>query len=58
MELPAAIAAESAITRQNVALSVIKANSEQQQALAKIIDDSARTAAPSKTHGTNVNKSV
>ena len=58
MELPAAIAAETALTRQNVALSVIKASSEQQQALAKIIDDASRAVAPSSTHGTNLNKAV
>ncbi|MDH5723399.1 MAG: hypothetical protein OEY94_08785 [Alphaproteobacteria bacterium] len=58
MELPAAMAAETALTRQNIALSVIKSSSEQQQALAEIIDDASRSAAPSKTHGTNFNESV
>lgn len=58
MELPATIAAEAALTRQNIALSVIKSSSEQQQALAKVLDNAARTASPSKTHGTNVNKNV
>ena len=58
MQLPATIAAEAALTKQNVALSVIKNSAEQQQALAKIIDDASRTAAPSTTHGTNVNRHV
>jgi len=53
--LPAGIAAEQAILRQNVALSVIKASAEQAQALAEIVDQSARSAPISGSRGTNLN---
>lgn len=53
--IPAGIAAEQAILRQNVALSVIKQSAEQAQAIAQIIDQSARSAPVSGTRGTNIN---
>ena len=53
--VPAAIAAEQAITRQNVALSVIKSSADQAQAVAEIIDQSARSAPISGARGSNVN---
>lgn len=56
--VPAGIAAEQAITRQNVALSVIKQSSEQQQKLVEIIDEAARSAPLSGARGSNVNISV
>ncbi len=55
MELPATIAAEQGLLRQNVALSVIKHSAEQDQALAKILDQSVRSAPVSQTHGSHVN---
>ncbi len=58
MELPASIAAEAALARQNIALSVIKANAEQGQALAKILENASRTAPVSRSHGTNLNISA
>ena len=53
--IPAGIAAEQAILKQNVALSVIKQSAEQAQAIAQIIDQSARSAPVSGTRGTNIN---
>lgn len=52
--IPPTIAAEVALTRQNVALSVIKQNAEQEQALVGILDDAARNAPISQTRGSNV----
>lgn len=54
--IPAGIAAEQAILRQNVALSVIKASADQAQAFAETIDQSARTAPTSSTRGTHINR--
>ncbi|MCL4677904.1 MAG: hypothetical protein KJ017_04830 [Alphaproteobacteria bacterium] len=45
MNIPATIAAETALARQNVALSVIKQNAEQAQQVAKILEESATTVA-------------
>jgi len=55
MQLPAAIAAESAILRQNVALSSIKQNAERDEQFANIIAETANSAPVSETRGTNVN---
>lgn len=43
MDIPAAIAAETALARQNVALSVIRQNAEQAQQVAKILEESITT---------------
>ncbi|MEZ5813172.1 MAG: hypothetical protein R3E13_00355 [Alphaproteobacteria bacterium] len=53
--IPAGIAAEQAILRQNVALSVIKQSAEQAQAIAQIIDESSRSAPLSGSRGAHVN---
>ena len=58
MDVPATIAAEQGILRQNVALSVIKQSAEQQQQLVRILDEAARSAPVSGTRGTNVNISA
>jgi len=42
--IPAGIAAEAALTRQNVTLSVIKQNAEQGQAVAQILDQSVQAS--------------
>lgn len=55
MDIPANIAAESAITRQNFALSVIKQNAQQAQQLANIVDESSRSAPVNASRGSNVN---
>ncbi len=55
MNVPAGIAAETALSRQNVALSVIKSNAEQDQKLANVIEQSVQSAPVSNTRGTNIN---
>jgi len=55
MELPAAVAAETALARQNVALSVVKANVEQSEQLAQIIEETVQSAPVNGSRGTNVN---
>ncbi len=55
MDVPASIAAEQGLLRQNVALSVIKQTAEAQEVLVKILDDAARNAPISQARGTNVN---
>jgi hypothetical protein len=56
--IPPTIAAEQAILRQNVAMSVIKQNAEQAQALVKILDDAAHSNPLSGARGSNVNFSA
>lgn len=58
MELPATYAAEIALNRQNVALSVIKHSADQDKALANILDQSIRSAPISTARGTNLNTSA
>lgn len=58
MELPPTIAANAALARQNVTLSVIKHNAEQGQAIAKILDDATRSAPVGHARGTHINLSV
>ncbi|MCF8496615.1 MAG: hypothetical protein K9G62_08120 [Alphaproteobacteria bacterium] len=52
--VPAQIAAESALTKQNIALSVIKQSHEQDEKLVAILDKAARTAPLSQSRGTSV----
>ncbi|MBK9586972.1 MAG: hypothetical protein KA099_04900 [Alphaproteobacteria bacterium] len=47
MDIPSAIAAETAMARQNVALSVIKQNAQQAQQVAKILEESLTVTATS-----------
>lgn len=54
MELPAAIAMEQGLLRQNVAMSVIKQAADQQQAIVQMLDQSLRSAPVSSSRGTNV----
>ena len=56
--VPASIAAEIQLNRQNIALSVIKQSAEQDQALAQILDDATRTAPINASRGANVNISA
>lgn len=56
--IPAGIAAESALLRQNVTLSVIKQSAEQQQQLVNIIDEASRSAPVSGSRGSNINIQV
>ena len=52
--VPAGIAVEQAVLRQNVALSVIKASADQDQAIAELLEQSVRTAPVSDVRGANV----
>ena len=52
MDIPAAIAAETALARQNVALSVIKSNAQQAEQVAKILEESI-TVSPSSNRGSH-----
>lgn len=58
MQIPPTIAAEAAQTRQNVALSGIKQQAEQAQALANVIEQTVQSAPVNGTRGTNVNITV
>jgi hypothetical protein len=58
MNVPAAIAADQALAKQNVALSVIKSSAEADQAIAGILEQSARSAPVSSIRGSNVNTSA
>lgn len=56
--MEAVIAAQTAIARQNFAVSAIKTANESTQQLANIVEEGAQTAAASASRGTNVNISV
>jgi hypothetical protein len=58
MDVPAGLAAEQGLLRQNIALSVIKQSSEQDQAIASILEQAVRSAPVSSSRGTNVNTSA
>lgn len=58
MNLPPTIAAEAALTKQNIALSVIKQSADQAQAVAQILDQSVSSAPVSGSRGSNVNTSA
>ncbi len=53
--IPAGIAAEAALTRQNVALSVIKQSAEQDKAIASILDQAVENTSSNSGRGQNVN---
>ena len=53
--IPFTVAAEAALTRQNIALSVVKQSAEQSRQIANIIDEAVRSAPVSNTRGANVN---
>lgn len=54
MELPPTLSAEMAITRQNVALSMIKSAAQADRQIAAILDNAVRNVSASSL-GTNVN---
>ena len=56
--LPPTIAAETAINRQNVALSVVKAAADADQQIANILDQAVRSAPVSGSRGVNLNTSA
>jgi hypothetical protein len=52
--IPSSIAAETALLKQNVTLSVVKQSAEQGQAIADLVEESAQSAPINETRGTNV----
>jgi hypothetical protein len=56
--VPPTIAGELALTRQNIALSVIKQAHEQEKALVSILDQAVRNAPINQSLGSNVNISA
>ena len=52
---PVAIAAQTAVLRQDIALSVIRQSNDQAQALVGILDDAADAIAVSGSRGSSVN---
>lgn len=57
MELPASIAAQAAITQQNVALSVIKQAAQADRQIANILENAIQNV-PTSRLGGNVNFSA
>lgn len=55
MELPAGIAAEMAMARQNVAMSVIKQNAQAAQAIAGILEQAVQNVPVSPVRGSQLN---
>ncbi|MCB1783953.1 MAG: hypothetical protein KDI13_08140 [Alphaproteobacteria bacterium] len=55
MDLPAGIAADAALARQNVAFSAIKSSADQSKAIAKILEKSIESVPKSASHGQNLN---
>jgi len=53
--VPATIAAEQLIAKQAMILSVLKQSAEQDQQIAKILEEASRNVPLSATRGTNVN---
>ena len=58
MNIPPTFAAETALLRQNIALSVIKQSADQAKALVNILDQAAQNAPVNKSRGTNLNRQV
>lgn len=58
MEIPATIAAEAALTRQAIALSVVKQAADIEKALVSILEQALESVPSSAVRGTNVNISV
>lgn len=55
MDIPAGYAAELALNRQNIALSVVKAAADADKAIANILDQAVRSAPVSGARGTSLN---
>lgn len=56
MDIPPTIAAEAALTRQNIALSVIKSSAEAEKAIVNILDQSLSVGPAAR--GSSVNFSA
>lgn len=58
MDISALFTADSAVSRQNVAASVIKQSADQKQAAADLIAETVVSAPVSDTRGVNIDISV
>lgn len=58
MQLPPTIAAESALTQQNLQLSLIKKTAQQGQAIANILDQAVQSAPSGGSRGTTIDITV
>lgn len=58
MDIPATIAADQAIAKQNATFSILKDSAEAEQAIAAILEEAVRSAPVSGSRGTNVNISA
>ncbi len=56
--IPPTMAAEMALNKQNVTMSVIKQSADQQKAILQIIEQSVQSAPVSGARGSNVNIGV
>lgn len=56
--IPAAIAAQTAITQQSIALAVVKQNAQADQAIVGILQQAVESAPASGSRGSNVNIAV
>lgn len=54
-QVPAGLAAEMALVRQQAGLSLIKESAESERQIAGILEDAAKTVPTSTGKGTNVN---
>ena len=57
MEIPGDIAAQMAMAKQNVALSVIKRNAQAEQQIASILEHAIQNVPASPVRGANFNQS-
>lgn len=58
MDIPADIAAQMAIARQNVALSVIKRNAQAEQQISAILEQAVQNVPASPVRGAHFSRSV
>ncbi len=58
MQIPPTIAAEAALTQQNLQLSLIKKNAQQGQAIANIVEQAVQNAPPGGSRGTTIDITV
>lgn len=58
MEIPGDIAAQMAIAKQNVAMSLIKRSAQAEQQVAAILEQAIQNVPTSSVRGSNFNRSV
>ncbi len=55
MDIPAALAAQSAVTRQNIGLAVVKQAAQSEQAVANIIQEAVENSPVASSNGRGSN---